>query len=140
MAQSSTEISYSDLAQKTAALPSVRIAEVVLQTARFDEQKRFYSAILGRAWSVENDPSAAAAIAGEHGDGGKQVHASRIRSCFMILDKDAAAVPCGQLFALFEIPGVTLEIGKDPASIICSSSIRRWPILSSASRSSPQPA
>ena len=109
-----TAIPFQEIARKTAALPSVRIAEVVLQTARFDDQKIWYPAILGRPWSIENDPSKAATIAGEHGDGGKQVHASRIRSCFMILDKDAEAVPYGQLFALFEIPGVTLELGKDP--------------------------
>ncbi len=105
---------FQDIARATAALPSVRIAEVVLQTGRFEELKSWYPAVLGAPWSLENDPQKAAEIAGHHGDGGKQVHASRIRSCFMILDKDKEAVPYGQLFALFEIPGTGLELGKDP--------------------------
>jgi catechol 2,3-dioxygenase-like lactoylglutathione lyase family enzyme len=104
----------SALASATSRLPSLRIAEIVLQTNQFAALKSWYSAVLGRAWDIENDPKRAAAIAGEHGDGGKQVHASRVRSCFMILDKDAAAAPYGQLFALFEIAGVGTEPTKDP--------------------------
>lgn len=102
------------LAATTARLPSLRIAEIVLQTGQFQRLKDWYRAVLGRPWSVENEPRPATAIAGQHGDGGKQVHASRVRSCFMILDKEAAATPYGQLFALFEIGGLASEPGKDP--------------------------
>ena len=102
------------LADATAHLPSLRIAEIVLQTNQFQALKLWYAAVLGRPWTIENDPAKAATIAGEHGDGGKQVHASRVRSCFMILDKDAAATPYGQLFALFEIAGIGSEPTKDP--------------------------
>lgn len=102
------------LAARTRSLPSLRIAEVVLQTGRIDELKPWYVAVLGRPWSVENEPAPASAIANQHGDGGKQVHASRVRSCFMILDAEQAAVPYGQLFALFGLPGIGSAPGKDP--------------------------
>lgn len=107
------EESLSNLYAATSGLPSVRIAEVVLQTGRFQELKDWYRAVLGHSWSVENDPAKSAG-GSRDGDGGKQVHASRVRSCFMILDKDAAAVPYGQLFALFEIPGIGSEPTGDP--------------------------
>lgn len=102
------------LARATARLPSLRIAEIVLQTSRYQDIKDWYRAVLGRPWSVENEPKAALAIEGQHGDGGKQVHASRVRSSFMILDLDAAATPYGQLFAVFEIAGIGSEPTRDP--------------------------
>lgn len=102
------------LAAQTAKLPSLRIAEIVLQTARFDEMKKWYVAVLGRIWSIENEPGKPTNITGEHGDGGKQVHASRVRSCFMVMDKEAEAKPYGQLFALFAIPGIGTAPTKDP--------------------------
>ena len=103
-----------ELARRTAELPSLRIAEIVLQTSRFDELKVWYRAVLGRPWSVENEPRQDTAIAGEHGDGGKQVHASRVRSCFMIMDLDGAAAPYGQLFALFGLPNIGPSPTGDP--------------------------
>ena len=104
---------FETLARATAHLPALRIAEIVLQTSRYAEIKDWYRAVLGRPWSVENEPKPVA-IAGMHGDGGKQVHASRVRSSFMILDKEAAATPYGQLFAVFEIAGIASSPGKDP--------------------------
>jgi catechol 2,3-dioxygenase-like lactoylglutathione lyase family enzyme len=103
-----------DLAEKTAALPSVRIAEVVLQTARLDEMKSWYKAILGRPWTVENEPQPETAVTSAQGDGGKQVHASRVRSSFMVLDIDGEATPFGQILALFQLPGIGLEPHNDP--------------------------
>jgi catechol 2,3-dioxygenase-like lactoylglutathione lyase family enzyme len=111
MPQTTTD--FAALAGRTRQLPSLRIAEIVLQTGRFDELKTWYAAILGRPWSIENEPRAAT-IAHEHGDGGKQVHASRVRSCFMILDKEQAAQPFGQLFALFAIDGIGSHPTGDP--------------------------
>lgn len=102
------------LAQATAHLPSLRIAEIVLQTSRYQAIKDWYRAVLGRPWSVENEPKAALKIEGQHGDGGKQVHASRVRSSFMILDLDEAASPYGQLFAVFEIAGIGSGPTGDP--------------------------
>jgi catechol 2,3-dioxygenase-like lactoylglutathione lyase family enzyme len=109
-----TTESLAGLAARTAELPSLRIAEIVLQTGRFDELKNWYRAVLGRPWSVENEPAQTATIALEHGDGGKQVHASRVRSCFMIMDLESAAEPYGQLFALFQLPGIGSEPTHDP--------------------------
>jgi catechol 2,3-dioxygenase-like lactoylglutathione lyase family enzyme len=109
-----TSVNYQELATRTARLPSLRIAELVLQTSRLDELKRWYAAVLGRPWSVENEPRAATVIDGEHGDGGKQVHASRVRSAFMIMDADAPAMPYGQLFALFQLDGIGTAPTGDP--------------------------
>lgn len=110
----SSPSNFSDLAKATAHLPSLRIAEIVLQTGRYQAIKDWYRAVLGRPWSIENEPKPDVSIEGQHGDGGKQVHASRVRSSFMILDKEAAATPYGQLFAVFEIPGIGSVPGKDP--------------------------
>lgn len=96
---------------KTLALPT--ISEIVLQTSQFALMRDWYRSVLGRDWVHEAGPSNTK-IQNEHGDGGKQVHASRVQACFMILDIEAPAEPPGQLFALFGMSGIRRSPTKDP--------------------------
>ncbi|APD13567.1 VOC family protein [Pandoraea pulmonicola] len=99
------------LSGSTRSMPGVRIAEVVLQTSNYDALRSWYEAVLGREWSIVNTPSKDKEIQNKHGDGGKQVHASDVRSSFMFLDR---SLPYGQMFAIFEISSVGKMPTNDP--------------------------
>ncbi|TCW78795.1 hypothetical protein C5O80_31395 [Burkholderia sp. SRS-46] len=100
-----------ELSSKTRIMPGVRIAEVVLQTSNYDALREWYEAVLGQEWSIVNTPSEHRNIRDKHGDGGKQVHASDVRSSFMFIDR---SLPYGQMFAIFEIPSVGAVPTNDP--------------------------
>lgn len=96
--------------ERTATL-GAWVSEIVLQTARFDELKGWYAAVLGRDYFFENEPKAGGEIKDKHGDGGKQVHASDVRAAFMHLEP---APPFNMVFAIFELSWLDLAPTKDP--------------------------
>jgi catechol 2,3-dioxygenase-like lactoylglutathione lyase family enzyme len=101
-------MTFDELRTATAALPSAWISEVVLQTGRYDELKRWYAATLGQPWSFENLPQRPPRAPAE---GEKQVRAADVRACFMRL---APAFPHGGTLAIFEIPGTGAAPTRDP--------------------------
>lgn len=99
------------LKEKTIGLPEIRISEIVLQTSQFERMGQWYEAVLGNKWSVVNTPKDAAIEKEATANGNKQVRASDVRSSFMFIDK---SLPYGQLFAIFEIPFISLAPTTDP--------------------------
>ena len=97
-----------ELRAATANLPTTWISEVVLQTGRYDEMKTWYEAVLGQPWGFENKPKVPAATPAE---GEKQVKAADVRACFMRL---GPGFPHGGTLALFEVPGTSLKLTRDP--------------------------
>ena len=104
------QLTLEDLAVATSALASVWVSEVVLQTARFDELKLWYAAVLGRTWFFESRPQQPLRQ-DELADGDKQVRAAQVRACFMRLAPD---FPYGTTLALFEIPWLAQAPTRDP--------------------------
>ncbi|WP_334186271.1 VOC family protein [Novosphingobium sp.] len=95
----------------TAALPNPWVSEIVLQTNQYDWMKLWYEAVLGSDWFLENKPDTSVTVANHHGDGGKQVHAKDVRSCFMRL---VTTYPYSVVFALFEITTLRTAPTDDP--------------------------
>lgn len=110
MSQFQRENALATMKERTASL-GAWISEIVLQTARFDELKAWYAAVLGRDYFFENEPKQGQEIKNKHGDGGKQVHASDVRAAFMHLEP---APPYNVVFAIFELPWLELTPSRDP--------------------------
>lgn len=106
-------MSASDLAVRakpgnsTSNLTSMRISEIVLKTARFDELKLWYQDVLGVAPFYEHNPSGGSKAA----QPGSQERASDIRLCFIRLYLDH---PYTQVLAIFEVPGTREAPSGDP--------------------------
>lgn len=99
------------LRDKTRSLPRPWVSEIVLQTNQYDLMRLWYEAVLGGEWFVENAPDPSVKVENHHGDGGKQVHAKDVRSCFMRLP---TVEPYGQILALFELTWLSHAPAKDP--------------------------
>lgn len=100
-----------ELKHKTAALKNPWVSEIVLQTNQYDAMKLWYSGVFGLDWPIENTPNSATSIANQHGDGGKQVHAADVRSCFT---RFATVPPFSTTFALFELTWLDSAPKTDP--------------------------
>lgn len=106
-----TDEALSALREQTKDLPLPFVSEIVLQTNQFDQMKRWYGAVLGGEWFLENTPDPSVVVENHHGDGGKQVHAKDVRACFMRLP---TVEPYSQVLALFELKWLTTKPGTDP--------------------------
>lgn len=101
-------MSMDELKKATSALAATWISEVVLQTARYDEMKNWYEAVLGRSFFFESVPKQPGK---QPPLGDKQVKAAEVRACFMKLDP---GFPYGGTFGIFELPWLDRAPGKDP--------------------------
>jgi catechol 2,3-dioxygenase-like lactoylglutathione lyase family enzyme len=90
----------------TLDLTPMRMSEIVLKTARFEELKAFYQGVLGVAPFYEHRPDAPAPIVP-----GRQERASEIRLCFI---RTFLEHPYAQVLGIFEIPGTKSESTGDP--------------------------
>jgi catechol-2,3-dioxygenase len=88
-------------------LTSMRISEIVLRTARFNELKLWYQNVLGVAPFYEHNPVGGSKAARP----GSQERASDIRLCFIRLHLDH---PYTQVLAIFEVPGTRDASSGDP--------------------------
>ncbi|MEJ8825123.1 hypothetical protein WKW80_24365 [Variovorax humicola] len=88
----------------TEAPTSLRIAEVVLRTSRYDPMRAWYAAVLGIDPYYEHVPPMAAQGRAAHEDG-EPSWASRSRLCFFRLLLDH---PYMQVIALFDVPAAGL--------------------------------
>jgi catechol 2,3-dioxygenase-like lactoylglutathione lyase family enzyme len=87
---------------QTASLPSLRISEIVLQTARYAEMKAWYQAVLGTRPFLERVPEAP--VAGSS-------RASDITLCFMRVHAD---FPWGQILAIFGMADLSPPTDRAP--------------------------
>lgn len=99
------------LKERTRALPSAWVSEIVLQTNQYELMQRWYEAVLGGDWFVEKTPDPNVVVENHHGDGGKQVHAKDVRFCFMRLP---TVEPYSQILGLFELTWLTGAPTTDP--------------------------
>lgn len=95
------------LAALNTDLAPMRISEIVLKTARFEEMKFWYQGVLGVAPFYEHNPAGGSKAA----QAGTQERATDIRLCFIRLHIDH---PYAQMVAIFEIPGTRDVPGSDP--------------------------
>jgi catechol-2,3-dioxygenase len=90
----------------TLDLPPMRMSEIVLKTARYDDLKVWYQGMLGIAPFYEHVPKAPA-----QSEPGKQERATDLRLCFIRLYIDH---PYAQVLAIFDIPGTKAAPSGDP--------------------------
>lgn len=81
-----------------AELPPLRISETILQTARFNEMRRWYATVLAQEPTIENMPEGTTTF----GDG--TLRASGMRLCFFEVFGE---YPYMQNVGLFEFPGTS---------------------------------
>lgn len=88
-------------------LPPMRISEIVLKTARYDELKPWYQGVLGVAPFFEHIPEGGSKKA----EGGRQERATDMRLCFMRVHME---YPYAQIVAIFDVPGTGNAAGSEP--------------------------
>lgn len=96
--------------KETAALPTPRISELVLQTAKYLKMREWYKAVIGLSWSINNEAEPSDSRV-RYADSPKQVRATDVRACFMVLDPSPSN---GQVLALFELPELSYGPTRDP--------------------------
>ncbi len=89
-----------EMADTNASLPPMRLGEIVLKTARYDELKAWYCLMLDHASPFEHVVNAPSPRAG-----------APTRMCFFRLHTEP---PFQDVVAVFEVPGIQKEPGDDP--------------------------
>lgn len=98
----------SGLKNVNAGLAPMRMSEIVLKTARFEEMKAWHQGVQGVAPFFESSPSGPK----RELKPGEQERASDIRLCFIRLHLEH---PYAQVLAIFEVPGTrAAPAGGDP--------------------------